>query len=72
MGFCRLRALATKFNNNPEGASRPFDAARDGFVVGEGAGIVVLEELEHAKNRGAHMYAEVKTTIGWLSPCPTH
>jgi 3-oxoacyl-[acyl-carrier-protein] synthase II len=57
--FCVLQAVSTKFNDTPEKASRPFDAARDGFVMGEGGGILVLEELEHAKKRGARIYAEL-------------
>lgn len=58
-GFAACRALSTDFNDRPQQASRPYDKDRDGFVMGEGAGIVVLEEYEHAKARGATMYAEV-------------
>jgi 3-oxoacyl-[acyl-carrier-protein] synthase II len=58
-GFAACKALSTKYNDEPTRASRPYDKGRDGFVMGEGAGIVVLEELEHAKKRGATIYAEV-------------
>ncbi len=58
-GFCATRALCTAFNDEPQRASRPYDRDRDGFVMGEGAGVVVLEEYEHAKARGAKIYGEV-------------
>jgi 3-oxoacyl-[acyl-carrier-protein] synthase II len=58
-GFNACRALSTAFNDTPERASRPYDKQRDGFVMGEGAGMVMLEELEHAKARGAKIYGEI-------------
>ncbi|HEX8749999.1 MAG TPA: beta-ketoacyl-ACP synthase II [Nitrospira sp.] len=58
-GFCSLRALSTKYNDHPEQASRPFDRLRDGFVMGEGAGALILESAAHAKKRKARIYAEV-------------
>lgn len=68
-GFCAMRAMSTSFNNSPKEASRPFDAARDGFVMANGSGILVLETLEHAKNRGAHIYCEL---IGYSASCDAY
>ena len=58
-GFCQAKALSTRFNDEPQKASRPFDAKRDGFVASEGSGVMVLEELEHAKRRSTRIYAEI-------------
>jgi 3-oxoacyl-[acyl-carrier-protein] synthase II len=58
-GFCSMKAMSTKFNDTPEEASRPFEKNRDGFVMGEGAGVLILETLEHAQARGAEIYCEL-------------
>jgi 3-oxoacyl-[acyl-carrier-protein] synthase II len=65
-GFCVMRALPINYNDQPERASRPFDAKREGFIISEGAGTVILESLEHAQARGARIYAEI---IGHASSC---
>lgn len=68
-GFCNMKAMGTGFNDEPERSSRPFDARRDGFIMGEGAGVLVLETLEHAKARGATILAEV---IGHAATCDAY
>ena len=68
-GFAAMRALASNFNDEPERASRPFDRGRDGFVIGEGAGMLVLEELEHARRRGATIQAEL---VGYGANCDAY
>ncbi|MEM9227332.1 MAG: beta-ketoacyl-ACP synthase II [Verrucomicrobiota bacterium] len=68
-GFCAMRAMSTKYNDAPETASRPFDAGRDGFVMGDGAGVLVLEREAHAKARGARIYAEL---AGYATTCDAH
>ncbi len=68
-GFCAMKAMSTAFNESPERASRPFDAERDGFVMSDGSGVVVLETLEHAQERGAHIYCEL---IGYSASCDAY
>ncbi|MFP4156088.1 MAG: beta-ketoacyl-ACP synthase II [Opitutales bacterium] len=68
-GFCSMRAMSTQYNDNPTRASRPFEKGRDGFVMGEGAGLLVLETLEHAQARGARIYAELS---GYAATCDAY
>ena len=68
-GFCNMKAMSTDFNDTPEKASRPFDNLRDGFVMGEGSGILILETLEHAKARGARIYCEF---VGYGATCDAY
>ena len=68
-GFCSMKAMSTNFNETPEKASRPFDKDRDGFIMGEGSGVLVMETLEHAQARGAKIYCEI---AGYNATCDAH
>jgi 3-oxoacyl-[acyl-carrier-protein] synthase II len=68
-GFCAMKAMNTDYNDNPQAGSRPFDANRGGFIMGEGAGVVLLESLESAKKRGAKIYCEL---VGYGATCDAH
>ena len=68
-GFCSMKAMSTNFNDTPEKASRPFDQDRDGFVMGEGSGVLIMETLEHAKARGATIYCEI---AGYSATCDAY
>jgi 3-oxoacyl-[acyl-carrier-protein] synthase II len=68
-GFCSMKAMSTQYNETPQQASRPFDLGRDGFVMGEGAGVLVLETLEHAQARGAEIYCEL---AGYAATCDAY
>ena len=68
-GFCNMKAMSTSSNDEPERASRPFDMKRDGFIMGEGSGIVILETLEHAQARGANIYCEL---VGYAATCDAY
>ena len=68
-GFCSMKAMSTQYNETPQQASRPFDMGRDGFVMGEGAGVLVLETLEHAQARHAEIYCEI---AGYAATCDAY